>query len=418
MKKVLLILVCALLVFGCTKQEAGNAENEEQTDSVAVKAQQIETDSIQTEEKTDSVALEVQPEEEIEGYGESCFYLTADYIGLYKNYQSGANGALSNDHSYKNTIVEVFPKKEVCLKKQSENPESTKEEKWICLRRIGEKDFYYTREIESNGRENFIDLNAQTLDDAREAAFAYIEGYPNELGLEDGQYYINKLIIHSPQYEWLNPSDFLNVAVKVQNNKIFISNKDFTRIYTNYRFGEMPAIPFYYSENLLQKLPSSGKCLETSGDKSGGGEGYMIFCDNGELKAVCGGHNFAFQEEFTCVFGKEKIEPETVYDMNFPFYGLFETDVKAYTTQDFDKEPDFEIPANTVEFIDYYYKFSEKNEQHLVLLKQMVSTKNGNFYECEYLGQNYWINEKEFPPRSIYLSIKDVRAAVGFENGL
>ena len=104
--------------------------------------------------------------------------------------------------------------------------------------------------------------------------------------------------------------------------------------------------------------------------------------------------------------------------MNFPFYGLFENGCKAYTTQDFDKEPDFEIPANTIEFIDYYYKFTEKNGQHLVLLKQLVSTEKGNFYECEYLGQIYWISEKDLPPKSIYTSLNAVRQAVGFKNGL
>ena len=397
MKKILLVFVCALMILGCKKQEADN----------------VETISVQADEKSesvlsDSVINEAPPIEETEDLGDSWFYLTKEYIGIHKDYLLAIGGALSDGYIDSNTIVEVFPEKE----------KDNNGEKWLCLRRIDEKDIYYTREIEPNGQKNFIDLNVQNLDDAREAAFAYFEGYPNEFDLADGKYFVKKLSLHSPQYEWLNPSSFSETALLIKENKIYVSNKNFTEIYTGFRLADMMPDGFYFSEALFQKLPSTGKCLYTAGDKSGGGEGFVIFPDNGELKAIGGGNNFAFQEEFTCIFGTENVESETAYDMNFPFYGLFENGCNAYTTQDFDKEPDFEIPANTIEFTDYYYEFTEKNGQHLVLLKQLVSNEKGNFYECEYLGQTYWISKKDLPPKSIYTSLNAVRQAVGFKNGL
>lgn len=392
MKKFLLLFVCAMLILGCKKQEAGN----------------VEAVPVETEEKSENAAIEAQPVEETEDLGDSWFYLTKEYIGIHKDYLLAIGGALSDGYIDSNTIVEVFPEKE----------KDNNGEKWLCLRRIDDKDIYYTREIEPNGRENFINLNTQNIDEARQASLDSCEGYPNEFGLPDGQYFVKKLILHSPQYKWIDPYSFLETALLIKDNKIYVSNKSFTEIYTGFRLADMMPVDFYFSEALFQKLPSTGKCLYTAGDKSGGGEGFVIFPDNGELKAIGGGNNFAFQEEFTCIFGTENVEPEIAYDMQFPFYGFFEYGCKAYTTQDFDKEPDFEISANTIEFTDYYYEFTETNEQHLVLLKQLVSNEKGNFYECEYLGQTYWISEKEFPPKSIYLSIKDVRDAVGFMNGL
>ena len=397
MKKILLVFVCALLVIGCKKQNADN----------------VEAVSVQTEGKSesvlsDSVINETPPEEKSEDLSNGCFYLIKEFIGIYENYLSGIGNAPNDSYLDSNIIVEVFPEKE-----KNDNGE-----KWLCLRRIDDKAVYYAREIEPNGRENFINLNTQNIDEARQTAFDSCEGYPNEFGLADGKYFVKKLILHSPQYEWLNPSSFLETALLIKDNKIYVSNKNFTEIYTGFRLADMMPVDFYFSEALLQKLPSTGKCLYTAGDKSGGGEGFVIFPDNGELKAIGGGNNFAFQEEFTCIFGTENVEPETAYDMNFPFYGLFENGCNAYTTQDFDREPNFEIPANTIEFIDYYYKFTEKNGQHIVLLKQLVSTEKGNFYECEYLGQTYWISEKDLPPKSIYTSLNAVRQAVGFKNGL
>ena len=395
MKKKLLFFVCALMILGCKKQEAGN----------------VEAVPVETEEKSENAAIEAQPVEETEDLGDSWFYLTKEYIGIHKDYLLAIGGALSDGYIDSNTIVEVFPEKE----------KDNNGEKWLCLRRIDDKDIYYTREIEPNGRENFINLNTQNIDEARQASFDSCEGYPNEFGLPDGQYFVKKLILHSPQYKWLKPSDFLKTTLLIKDNKAYVSNKNFTEIYTAFRLydlSEMSLDNFYFSEALFQKVPSSGECLCGGGDASGGGVGFVIFSDGDEFKAICGGNNFAFQEEFTCIFGTENVEPEIAYDMQFPFYGLFEYGCKAYTTQDFDKEPDFEISANTIEFTDYYYEFTETNEQHLVLLKQLVSNEKGNFYECEYLDHAYWINEKNLPPVSIYTSIDAVRKAVGFKNGL
>ena len=73
MKKILLVFVCALMILGCKKQEADN----------------VEAVSVQADEKSesvlsDSVINETPPIEETEDLGESCFYLTAHFIGLYK----------------------------------------------------------------------------------------------------------------------------------------------------------------------------------------------------------------------------------------------------------------------------------------------------------------------------------------------
>lgn len=390
--KIFVFVSIILLMTGCNSTKSNtkitNLKDESST---------LVTENNESEQKKDK--LKENNVIGVKHYNKKGFYITAEDLYIYELTDLKSKNLVIK----KNKLVEVFPEKEI------------NNGYFTCLKVVGSDTYYYT---ENKEKTILIDLDTQDIEYAKEKMLDFVDGYSTEWGLEDGEYYVQKIIIQSVQYKWINPSETWEPAIKIKDNKAYVSNEDFNSFESYFFLGDINNSLKYFSDSLKKTLPSSGTWLTCGGDRSGGGEIFAIFYDGNSLKEVCAANNCGFQEEYTCIYGKEKVEPEYIYDINFPCYALFTKSVTAYLSQKFNNAPDYEIPANEIEFIDGFYGVKEKNIEQIVKINNLVSNENGIFYEGEYLGKTIWISNKDLPERSVFTSIEQIDEFVGFWNGL
>ena len=265
----------------------------------------------------------------------------------------------------------------------------------------------------------------------------------------NGDYYVNKIFANSVQYDLISPYEYRNLALHVEDNYVWLydtstlqrifneggydydndwSNKvrygrwndcDWTEcgsLYTEYLYHKMPCHSGYFWGHYYEGDTYVDLFNPYMDETWNHGEldiatNYCMYYkedfswqdvweyDKDEEKAFlnrfwlfAGSIDHGIQNEYTLIFGNERVEPEVFYDIRLPHYLLLNGECKAYSTDNFTKGADLILKGNG----DYNYT-------DLITLTEMVQTENGVYYKADYAGKNIWIYEYDLPPKSVYV---------------
>jgi hypothetical protein len=265
----------------------------------------------------------------------------------------------------------------------------------------------------------------------------------------NGDYYVNKIFANSVQYDLISPYEYRNLALHVEDNYVWLydtstlqrifneggydydndwSNKvrygrwndcDWTEcgsLYTEYLYHKMPCHSGYFWGHYYEGDTYVDLFNPYMDETWHHGEldiatNYCMYYkedfswqdvweyDSDEEKAFlnrfwlfAGSIDHGIQNEYTLIFGNERVEPEIFYDIRLPHYLLLNGECKAYSTDNFTKGADLILKGNG----DY-------NSTDLITLTEMVQTENGVYYKADYAGKNIWIYEYDLPPKSVYV---------------
>ena len=271
----------------------------------------------------------------------------------------------------------------------------------------------------------------------------------------NGDYYVNKIFANSVQYDLISPYEYRNLALHVEDNYVWLydtstlqrifneggydydndwSNKvrygrwndcDWTEcgsLYTEYLYHKMPCHSGYFWGHYYEGDTYVDLFNPYMDETWNHGEldiatNYCMYYkedfswqdvweyDSDEEKAFlnrfwlfAGSIDHGIQNEYTLIFGNERVEPEIFYDIRLPHYLLLNGECKAYSTDNFTKGADLILKGNG----DY-------NSTDLITLTEMVQTENGVYYKADYAGKNIWINEYDLPPKSVYATEENVQ---------
>ena len=259
--------------------------------------------------------------------------------------------------------------------------------------------------------------------------------------LPEGDYYVNKIILHSVKYENFSPLEYKNLAVRVRGDRVWVYDRTTMKGIENTSDARWCDCSWeecgsHFSKNLYDKIASwnvswgevkDGRTDYYSNElrnfytTSGWGHNltpdwvvhYCLYhCESEEFVKADGPNNLylaaaslkeGVQNEYEYVFGSEPVdEPEIVYEINFPLMLIPTESFRAYSKKDFSKSPNLTIPANDYDFVYDYDdgKFIKKPDA--IYLNGSVESKNGIYYEAEYKGKKFWIYENDIPQKSLF----------------
>ena len=337
-------------------------------------------------------------------------------------------------------------------------------EKWYYIRKLNSTKFSYFKEnsqfepaIEKIEESEPSELFGYTYYSNDWDGWTIIKDYwmENIREFSNGDYYVNKIFANSVQYDLISPYEYRNLALHVEDNYVWLydtstlqrifneggydydndwSNKvrygrwndcDWTEcgsLYTEYLYHKMPCHSGYFWGHYYEGDTYVDLFNPYMDETWHHGEldiatNYCMYYkedfswqdvweyDSDEEKAFlnkfwlfAGSIDHGIQNEYTLIFGNERVEPEVFYDIRLPHYLLLNGECKAYSTDNFTKGADLILKGNG----DYNYT-------DLITLTEMVQTENGVYYKADYAGKNIWIYEYDLPPKSVYVTMDNVK---------
>lgn len=272
--------------------------------------------------------------------------------------------------------------------------------------------------------------------------------------LPEGDYYVNKIILHSAKYENFSPLEYKNLAVKVKGRRVWIYDRTTMKGIEKTSDDRWCDCSWedcgsHFSKNLYDKIASWnvswGELKDERADYYTSDLRY--FCtinDWGEYGEVpdwavhyClyhrededfvkadGPKNLylaaaslkeGVQNEYEYVFGPEPVDdPEIVYDIKFPLMLIPAESFRAYSKKDFSKSLNLTIPASAYDYVYDYDGTLVPGMADIIYLTGSVESKKGIYYEAEYKGKKIWIYEKDIPQKSLFQDEYFLKKRLGY----